>query len=334
MTTLDIQAFAPFFPASEACRVLHGVYITYPNSLIVNKKGGIVWRKSNENFFWYNHFNRISNLDATGIRQNPEKFEEQKNNLARTIEGIDLSQSVQLSPNVNHAYFCHPFGWHAYGHIWDSFQRLYQIKKAGKRAPILITSDHRRISDFYEHMRLWGYESHSIFTFHPAFKSLYVPRLVVGELLEHPGELSADVVRFMIQKYVLENDRIDKDLRIPGIYLDRNGTGISRHVTNNDEVHSFLKEKGYRIVYGTEPLSEVLQLFHAARKVIGGHGAAFANTIFCNAEAEIYEFISRTRVFTGFRDRPRLGDHFEQILVDADEGHNLAIDMTTLKEIA
>lgn len=337
MTDEKSQIFSPIFPVSRAYRVLEDVYIIHNNSIILDRDGNVIFDANNEQFFWSYHFASldgrvkkvVSLADVT-----PEDTAVIQQELKDSAAEVDLSKSVRLSPNVDYVYFCHPFSWHAYGHIWDSFQRLYQVKDVGKRTPVVITSDFRRISNFLEHLNYWGYQSQRVFTFSAVYESVFVPRLVLGELMASPGECSNEAIRWMVQRYLLENDKIDKDLRIPGIYLDRNTVRAGRGVTNNQEVREYLESKGYAIVSGGESLSEIIQLFYSAEKVIGAHGAAFTNTVFCNEQAKIYEFVPRNRAILFFKLRWRLGDHYEQILVDSDETYNVEIDMNFLKEIA
>lgn len=329
--------FAPYFDVAEPFRRLENVYITMPGGIILKEDGSVLWSTMNEQIQWRRSDPNVPRGARRADRATPEGREELKRRqdaITASISGVDLNQAMRMSPHVEHLYFCHSFGWHAYGHIFDSFQRLYNARNHRSKSPIVITSDFRRISGFLDHMKIWGYQSHQVFTFSSAYQAIFVPKLILGELQTKPGGAQPDMYEYLRQIYLFDNETIDTSLRIPGIYLDRNSTRSGRGVTNNDEVRDYLISKDYVIVDGSEPLQRTLQLFHSALKVIGAHGGAFSNTVFCNADAEIYEFMPETQPFPGFLRRPKLTDAFHQIKLPADADKNVRLDMNMIREIA
>lgn len=72
------------------------------------------------------------------------------------------------------------------------------------------------------------------------------------------------------------------------IYLDR-GKNI-RTIENNDEFIEFLTKQNFQIINpNTLKIKEQIQIFSNASVIIGVHGAAFTNIIFCNKNCKIYE---------------------------------------------
>ena len=61
---------------------------------------------------------------------------------------------------------------------------------------------------------------------------------------------------------------------------------------NNEEVINLLKKKGYQIIR-PENLSfkEQIDLFSNAKTIIGAHGAALTNIVFCREKTNIIEII-------------------------------------------
>ena len=77
----------------------------------------------------------------------------------------------------------------------------------------------------------------------------------------------------------------------------------------------------------------MLQLFYSAKVILGAHGAAFVNTIFCNQDARIFEFNARNRPHLGLKDKTRLTSHYEQIELDADLNHDITISVKLLRSL-
>ena len=83
----------------------------------------------------------------------------------------------------------------------------------------------------------------------------------------------------------------------------------------------------------TQNLKEMVRLFASAEKIIGPHGSLFVNTIFAGENAEIYEFCPKNRPDYSFRNKHKAAKKYEHQLLDADEQHNIRIDLKTLEEI-
>lgn len=327
--------FAPFAQLEAPYRRFRNSYIVHPHGTILSAEGYIRWKTTNEQIYWHEG---AFKWQGESRREPPyhdhiqTKIDARKEALRDHAKSIDLSEAVCLSPHVAYVYFCHPFGWHAYGHLWDSVQRLYQLRNMKLVNAVMITSDFRRVSDFTTHAKLLGFDEMRIFPFLKQYKALFVPDLIYGELIDPPTVLRPEFHEWLMERYVYNNPSLDRARRIPGIYLDRNHMRF-RHVNNNDEVRDFLLSKGFVMVDGTESLNEMLQLFWSAECVVGAHGAAFVNTIFCNEDARIYEYNPANRPHVGLRDKTRLSEHYEQILVSADADFNIDIDIKQLKEL-
>ncbi len=80
------------------------------------------------------------------------------------------------------------------------------------------------------------------------------------------------------------------------IFLDRSSS-IFNHcqIINNDEIINILKKEGF-VDYKVEKLDfeKQIYLFNQASVIIGAHGAAFTNLIFCKPKTKIIEIIPST----------------------------------------
>ncbi|MDA7714076.1 glycosyltransferase family 61 protein [Candidatus Pelagibacter sp.] len=77
------------------------------------------------------------------------------------------------------------------------------------------------------------------------------------------------------------------------IFLDRSSSVFTHcQIKNNDEIINTLSKKGFT-TYKVEDLSfeEQIFLFNDASIIVGAHGAAFTNIIFCKPETKIIEII-------------------------------------------
>ena len=75
------------------------------------------------------------------------------------------------------------------------------------------------------------------------------------------------------------------------IFIDRSESEYSHcKLTNNEEIKELLSKKGFRILKtGTLDFLKQVELFNSAKFVIGPHGAAFTNLVFCKPNTNVIE---------------------------------------------
>ena len=122
--------------------------------------------------------------------------------------------------------------------------------------------------------------------------------------VSHPWYFKRDVHTETknIPKWIIDHNR-DKFLPLmkkfnnnKKIFLDRSSSKYNHcQVKNNDEIINLLLKKGFTS-YKVEELSieEQIYLFNEASTIIGAHGAAFTNIIFCKPSTKIIELIPKT----------------------------------------
>ena len=113
-------------------------------------------------------------------------------------------------------------------------------------------------------------------------------REVVFEDLVYPTPITRQPVEkspLVIEAALALRDRIGPPAEpLPErIYVSRNRSG-RRRLANEAEVIALLRERGYAVVHPeTEPFARQVQIFAAARLVVGGMGAALSNLAFSPA---------------------------------------------------
>ena len=134
-------------------------------------------------------------------------------------------------------------------------------------------------------------------------------------------------------KKFLKSEALTKG-RLKGIYLSRNHVKAdgSRCVLNESEVVEFLASKGIKIITGTEPIEEIVTYFFRANLVIGPHGSLFANTIFCQPDAQIIEYCPENRIEVSQKNKYKAATNYTQIILAADSKFNITIPLKDLHE--
>jgi len=72
------------------------------------------------------------------------------------------------------------------------------------------------------------------------------------------------------------------------LYISREGNG--RDILNKNQVENLLEKLGFEIVYASKQL-DLPELFSKAKIVIGAHGAAMANCVFCSPGAVLVDLL-------------------------------------------
>ena len=76
------------------------------------------------------------------------------------------------------------------------------------------------------------------------------------------------------------------------IFIERSDSiSTSRDIKNKEEVHKVLKENNFFFIQPEKfSFRDQIKIYSSAKKIIGLHGAGFANICFCNPKTEIIEF--------------------------------------------
>lgn len=237
---------------------------------------------------------------------------------------IDVENCIDLT---------HPFSFYAFGHLFDTLQRLYPIKSLICDPNIkFIVSRHDSITDFTKHLSaLCEREVKQKDLIVANRLNLRIHNLIYSLSPTVPTEIDRDVYSWMLERYfsLFNIQNIEPKYNL---YLSRNHIKAgSRGVLNEAEVIETLSKKDFIVLNGKEPLDLVVEYFSNAKIIVGTHGSMFANSIFCNPETKIIEFCPNNRACYNFRNTFKMAENYKHILIEADESFNITIDIDALK---
>ncbi|HEY4197929.1 MAG TPA: glycosyltransferase family 61 protein [Mucilaginibacter sp.] len=153
----------------------------------------------------------------------------------------------------------------------DHFILDYRDISFQKEALDLLKIDLSKISRANDH-----------FNYHTVAERLLVPSL--------PSKLdvvSANACRFLINTFL---DKKAASKSGNKIYLKRTG---KRKIINSIEIESYLESLGFESVQCEDySVAGQASLFHHADIIVGPHGAAFTNIVFCKPGTRVIEFFS------------------------------------------
>lgn len=223
----------------------------------------------------------------------------------------------------------HSFGHYAFGHLFDSLQRLFHIKNEIKEKIKFIVSDYRSIKDFLIHLSVLCERNITEADVICASEDqlINVSTLHYSLSPTTPTELDKDAYIWILNQYY-NYFHINQPKPIYNLYLSRNHIkNNSRSVLNNEEIIEYLSKFGFVILYGNEPLNQIVNYFANAKNIIGAHGSLFANCMFCNHEAKIVEFCADNRKDRSFKNKFKMAQNYNQIFVQADELYNINVPL-------
>lgn len=126
--------------------------------------------------------------------------------------------------------------------------------------------------------------------FHIKAKQLFVPTLMssLSEVNLYESEL--------LRKYFLKGKKSSKGKRI---YISRRGG--TRELENEQELLVYLKRNGFEVVMPEEyTVEEQAAIFNNADMIVGPHGSAYANVVFCQKGAKLIDIIPKSNVIPCF----------------------------------
>ncbi len=102
-----------------------------------------------------------------------------------------------------------------------------------------------------------------------------------------------DYLRFEFLKKGLQNSKLKS---LPKkIYINRKDATSLRYIINLKEVEDILEKENFSsLTLSNYSFADQVALFHNANEIIGLHGAAFANIIFCKKDTKIIELRPNT----------------------------------------
>ena len=111
-----------------------------------------------------------------------------------------------------------------------------------------------------------------------------------GKILNEAKKLPTWIINEIAIKYEKLGRKFECGEKV---FIDRRESSYNHcQIINDEEVKTHLKKKGF-VVYKVGELGffEQIYLFQNAKVIIGAHGAAFANLIFCKPNTKVFDII-------------------------------------------
>jgi hypothetical protein len=320
----------PYFVLND-CIMATGVGPDKNASSIADQNGDIILQANNENLVWLGGcIHRFRSALGYGPLALKRVLQLQQDVTERLNE-----QKPTITVSEPAIFLGHAFGWHAYGHLHDTLQRLLFLKEILKdRNFRFIVNRYDRIVDFADHLgALLGRDIEPTELIVIDNSSTYIfEELVFSHAPATMTNYTQESLQWMSTSY--REFFFDDSLRKPkGLYLSRNHIRPgSRGVSNESEVTEFLAEQNFMTVTGNEPLNLIVNLFAHAELIVGAHGSLFANTFLCGPHCRILEFCPSNRIDVTFKNKLKNTPFYTQEIIEADPSYNICLDISRLAE--
>lgn len=246
---------------------------------------------------------------------------------------IDLNSNFE---NIECECFdlTHSFGFYAYGHLFDTLQRLHVFKNILKNKQIkFIVSDYQKVRNFDKHLSALCQREINENDLILAKRNVNfkIKKLYYGLSPAIPTQLTKETYYWILNRYFKYFNIKNPEPKF-NLYLSRNHiVPKKRGVKNESQIYDFLFTKDFIFLTGEESLSDIIYYFANAKLIFGSHGSLFANCMFCNKHAKIIEICPNNRVDYSFKNKYKVCQNYNHVLVDGDKDHNIKIDLNLIR---
>ncbi len=295
--------------------VLHRDVYLFENGAVADKNWKLLPPTVNDEYFvWSRDVYKLRDFDDTS------KF--------KNYEIVELDGSTTYFNAVQY------FGIQVYGHLWDTFQKLWYIKSAAPDAVLLGPKITDHVKNLDLHYRIFGYGPDRRCDWPHGKNIVYkVQRLLTRKLSAYPSRWDLNDILRVRDSYLEYFGR--ELIRVPdatdNLFLTRFQT---RLVKNDTELRAGLERTGWTILDGTEGILRHIKAFSKAKIIVGVHGSLFKNILFCdNRNVSVKELCCSNRLDTTFVENARtvgISDYSQELRQsDANYSFSLTIDDVT-----
>jgi hypothetical protein len=295
---------------------------------LIYKDGQIFWEAANENIVWYDGWisgdprwlNRIARQDVISERM--------KKLTSYFEEKIRATPNMQEISNGTTLHLLHPFNRYVFGHIFDTLQKMYVVENESLDFQSILIPGTHEIIDFELHLDALSLKNKNIIKSNRGL--VRVNYLLFINPVGHPTSFIPDSYLYIRNKYqsyfgIKENPIADKK-----IFLTRRPGKFKRHLLNDIELETSLKQEGIIYFDGTQTFAEIVNAFAHASHVAGVHGSLFTNNIYGNETTKYLEYCPRARENHTFHHQYKLCESYDHVLVDSNESFDITLPIQQL----
>lgn len=256
------------------------------NILLINKSLGL---------YLHNSESEVNHSDSALLNANKEYLIDRESYIyeSREFKRKNIESGISFCINYNFNY---------YHFVFECLSKFYILEKSNisKDIPIIIDSTARDIAQFQELIKIFNKDGREIVYVNRLqyvnIKNLfiitpihYIPAnyLDINNIMASSVTFNFECLKYLrdVILYKLESFQ-NKDIYSKRIFISRHNNKNREY--NNDEIETFLKSKGFNVVYPEQnSLEEQVGLFYNADLIVAASGAALTNIIFCKPKTKI-----------------------------------------------
>ena len=295
---------------------------------LIYKDGSILWETANENIIWYDGWCTGDARWKAPITRQELIIERMKKMTTYMEEKILKTENITTYDEDTALHLLHPFNRYVYGHIYDTFQKLYVVEKENLTFDSVLLSSGREVVDFDYHLKILNLDSHNIIDNN--FGLIKIKRLLFVLPVVHPTTFSYESYLYIRNKYRNYFDINPKSGPNKKIFLTRRPGEVKRSLLNDKDVELALTAKGITYLDGSQSLKKIVEHFGCASHVAGVHGALFVNNIFGHERTKYLEYCPDNRPVANFLNQYKLCESYQYVLTHADSNQSVELDIEAL----
>jgi len=302
---------------------------------LIYKDGNVIANTAIEHLIWLSG----NLLDGPGyIGTDPRFHDYLRGNLilerltgySKVVQNVLDSDHNIVDLEGTSLHLMHPFWDYEYGHFFDTFQKILRLDNNIKIDNIIL-SNPKKVIDFNVHLECLGLDKYNKIRIQSGNTLLRCKKLIYIYPIACHTSFTPSSFNKIRSEYFSKLKINFEEREGLKLFLAR-PNNIPRHLINDEEVYGALKKLGVQVLYGTEPLAEIIEKFSRATHVAAVHGSLLANIIFCGEDTKYLEFCPSNRPDFSFYGKYKLSPHYTHKLINADSEHNISIDIDELKE--
>lgn len=193
------------------------------------------------------------------------------------------------------AVISHPGAYVYYHWMVDILPRIGLLNEFCNLEDIeFLVCDYSELSFQKESFELLGIKTEKIircndnWNFHARFKQLVLPSLAGYH--DQPNLFQINFLRKLFK------DNVSDEVPFRKIYLSRKNTG-RRHIVNESTIIDEIANYGFETIYCEDlNIAQQVKLFSESSIIIGPHGSAFTNIVFCKEQTIIIDIVNKSQI--------------------------------------